>query len=69
MIGGRRHRGRCGAHARRHAVHEGMLYGVSAADPVTSASVAALPAGVALAAGLIPRGATKVGPMVVLRYD
>ena len=48
---------------------KGMLY-VSAADTVTFAAVAALLAGVALAASLIPAWrATKVDPMVVLRYE
>jgi putative ABC transport system permease protein len=48
----------------------GMIYGVSSADPATFCAVASLVGFVAAAASYVPaRRATRVDPMIALRYE
>jgi len=51
-------------------VFNSMLFGLSSSDPLSMAVVIAVLGGIATLAGLIPaRRATKVDPMVALRYE
>jgi predicted permease len=52
------------------SIFQGLVYGISTTDPLSFAAAAALVAGVALAASLLPaRRAARVDPLIALKTD